>query len=196
MLEYSVKNRWLGNSLIYRDYIIYRLKLSQYLLCFNKKYLKYYYPYHYQEAINKAIKKKKIKADRNIVFSLVREESRFDRLALSPSHAMGLFQIIPPTGKYIKKKLKYKTDDTIYNVYVNSLFGIYYFNSWLKENNIENMIYALCSYNAGYKRLAKWKESSKYKEDYPEIFIELIPYNETRNYVKKVLTSYYLYSQM
>ncbi len=194
MLFYSVNNNWLGSSLIFRNYILYRKKLSPYLICIDKEYLDYYYPSHYKEEISEVIKSRSIKINKNLIFSLIREESRFDRLALSPADAMGLFQIIPSTAEWIKKKLKHKTDDTIYNVHLNTLFGIYYFNSLLKKDDPENIIYALGSYNAGSRRVYKWKKRCKYTDDYPELFIELIPINETRNYVKKILTSYYMYS--
>lgn len=195
MLKYSVEHNFLGNSLVFRKSILYKLNFFPYLICFNKKYLKYYYPFHYKETIVKIIKKRGYKIEKPLLFSLVRQESNFDKLAHSPANAMGLFQVIPSTARYLKKRMKYKTNDTFYNVKVNTSLGIYYFNSLMRKYK-KNTIFALSAYNAGERRVYKWKKKIDFKKENPEVFIELIPFKETRNYIKRILSSCYFYSKL
>jgi len=58
-----------------------------------------------------------------------------------------------------------------------------------------NLIFMLTAYNAGPGRLQEWKKSIEYKND-PLLFIESIPYPETRNYVMQVMTNYWIYSEL
>ncbi len=195
ILKYSVMNNFIGDSLKYRINILYRLKVYPYIICFDNKYLKYYYPDHYNNTVEKIIKKEKFKLDTNLIYSLIRAESLFQKSVNSPANAIGLFQVMPSTADYLKKKLKLKTNDSLHSVYLNTKLGLYYFN-WLFNKYNKNKIFSLGAYNAGSGRIKKWKKKIIFNKDYPEVFIELIPFFETRTYIKKILTSYYFYSNV
>ena len=59
------------------------------------------------------------------------------------------------------------------------------------SNKLDNLVFTLASYNAGIKNVSRW--SKIYSTEIPEKFIEQIPFYETRNYVKKVLSNYIVY---
>ena len=65
--------------------------------------------------------------------------------------------------------------------------------SYIKHlsNKLDNLVFTLASYNAGVRNVSKW--SKRYPTKIPEKFIEQIPFYETRNYVKKVLSNYIVY---
>ena len=134
-----------------------------------------------------------------ISLSLARQESLFDELALSRSGAMGLMQIMPFTGKYIAKKLKvedFKVSQLL-DPEVNYRFGSFYINELIKQFSLFPL--AAASYNAGPTRIKRaLKLFGKVEDAYDlVIFTDFyIPFEETRNYVKKVLTNYYYYSQL
>lgn len=138
---------------------------------------------------------KKYNIDPKLVFAMMREESRFQETIVSNAGAIGLLQIIPPTARRLAKELKYK-DFQIKDLYkpdVNIRFSMQYLFDLSQMFNGEK-IYMIASYNAGEDAVSRWKGASK---DIPmEEFIEEIPYQETNNYVKKVLTSYWIYGRL
>ncbi len=135
-------------------------------------------------------------ADRNaldpfIVLAVMREESRFDPKARSMAGALGLMQIMPNTAHVLDKHLNMEISDNseLYNVKVNISIGAYYLNSLLKE--FGSLPVALAAYNAGHDRVREWLKEGNYQSH--DEFIEDIPYDETRNYVKRVLLTYFTY---
>jgi len=144
------------------------------------------YPLHYKELILKYSDIFDIEPA--LVFAVIREESNFKKDIRSNKNAIGLMQIIPPTGKFIAAKLKIRHYDLV-TPEDNIKMGVYYLN-FLRNyhSKYENI---LSSYNAGYNRTRQWL--STYRK-YPDEFLyELIPIYETRHYVKKVMRSYYIY---
>ncbi|HLE25632.1 MAG TPA: lytic transglycosylase domain-containing protein, partial [Thermodesulfobacteriota bacterium] len=134
----------------------------------------------------------KYQADEFIVYSIIREESRFQDDAVSRSGAIGLMQLIPDTGRSTAQKVGisgYNTD-MLYIPVVNVELGTAYFQEVLEQYN--GVVYlAIASYNAGPHNVARWVEKLNNLE--VDEFIEEIPYQETRNYVKRVLRSYGVY---
>ncbi len=183
-----------------------RLKICRYLQslgAFNESFrcankLKRYpgtsvllYPAVYSDIVNK------ISADYNIdplvIFSVMREESRFNRKAISRSGALGLMQLMPFTARRMAKSLGYETgllsDNEIMNPDLNITLGSYYLGQLISE--FGSVPVAVAAYNAGESAVRRWLEANKYNE--VDEFIEDIPYKETRLYVKKVLRSYFKY---
>ncbi len=135
----------------------------------------------------------KFELDPLIILSVIREESRFDVDAKSAACAYGLMQIMPKTAYNLDKKLKlgiYKVSQ-INNVKMNIQLGTYYLKSLFNE--FKSLAYVLAAYNAGELIVRKWIESGDYSS--VDEFIEDIPYPETRNYVKRVITSYFQYKK-
>lgn len=134
----------------------------------------------------------KYDVDEFLVYSIIREESRFQKNAVSPSGAIGLMQLIPSTGKSTAAKVGidgYRTD-MLYIPNVNIQLGTAYFKKVLEEFD-GNVVFALASYNGGPNNVARW--IARLGNLDPDEFVEEIPFYETKNYVKKVLKSYGTY---
>lgn len=135
----------------------------------------------------------KYNIDPLLVLSIIREESRFDSEARSPAGALGLMQLMPQTAYRLNTKLKLGINSShdIFNVKNNLHAGIYYLSHLMKE--FGSYAYALAVYNAGEEVVKKWLQKGSYKS--VDEFIEDIPYSETRNYVKRVLTTFFEYKR-
>ena len=134
-----------------------------------------------------------------ISLSIARQESLFDERALSRSGAIGLMQIMPFTGKYIARKLK-MDDFKVHHLYqpdVNFRFGSYYIHRQL--NRFKLFPLAAAAYNCGPSRVDRaLKRFGKVKT--PEdliVFTEVyLPFQETRDYVKRTFVNLYYYSNL
>jgi soluble lytic murein transglycosylase len=131
--------------------------------------------------------------DEALVFGLARQESRFRADVVSSAGAVGLMQLMPPTAKWVAKQLG-KTDyrpSQIGDVAINAKFGAYYFKYWL--DRFDNLsLLAIAGYNAGPGRAQAWRSARSIEG---AIYAETIPFNETRDYVKKVLANAIHYSR-
>lgn len=136
----------------------------------------------------------KYKVDPFLVFSVAREESRFDPHAKSIAGALGLMQIMPQTAYRLDRKLRLSVHNSyeILDIKNNLHFGIYLLSKLFRE--FESYSHALAAYNAGEDRVRSWLKKGRYKS--VDEFIEDIPYRETRIYVKRVLTSYFEYKRI
>ena len=133
--------------------------------------------------------------DPNLVFALVREESRFNPEARSPAGAIGLMQIMPSTGKDIARRLRLKrfAPTLLFDPETNVKCGVFYLHHLLEKFN-GNIALALGAYNAGPHNMRRWLGEKSDLD--PFEFIEDIPFPETNNYIKKVLQSYIRYSYL
>jgi tetratricopeptide (TPR) repeat protein len=123
-----------------------------------------------------------------LALAMIWQESLFDAYAVSPANAKGLMQIIPPTAKMIAAELG--VSDYAYSDPLTSIrFGMYYFRKMLQEFN--SIPLSLAAYNAGPIRVRRWVRNDPNSET--DAFIELIPYDETRNYVKYILARQQIY---
>ncbi len=131
----------------------------------------------------------------NLLFAIARQESAFELHALSRAGAVGLLQIMPRTAKSMARSLNipYKNSRQLLEIEKNLLIGSGYLKSLLERFN-ENRILALASYNAGPERVTQWLSKTKGKLTY-DLWIELIPYPETRGYVKSALMYSAIYSE-
>ena len=123
------------------------------------------------------------------------QESMFDPSAKSRQGAIGLMQIMPKTAKYISKNKKViRNNSTILkNPEINIEVGQEYIEYLLNHENINrNLIYLTAAYNGGPGNLKKWLEKTNYQND-PLLFMESIPSRETRWFIEKTLTKYWIY---
>lgn len=157
-------------------------------ITFSNKMLKLIYPILYEKEINKYAKK--YSQSPYLFLSLIREESHFDKNAKSSVGALGLSQLMPDTADFIERKSISK--DLLLTSDKNIQIGLNYF-SYLVDlfNNDEYL--AILAYNAGPGNIKKWIANSNIKSDEIDIFVENIPYLETKNYIKKILSSYWTY---
>ena len=123
-----------------------------------------------------------------LLYSLILQESLFEPPARSSAGAHGLTQIIPTTGAEIAQRLNYPNYSTelLNRPFVNIRFGAYYLR-WVQDYARENPVAALAGYNAGPGNARTWFDLSAPDE---ALFIERIPYNETRLYLQRILTYY------
>lgn len=139
--------------------------------------------------------------DPALVYALMRQESGFRADASSPSGAMGLMQLMPKTASMMKRSLDAQSagavlENDVSEPVLNVTLGQNYIQHLLDNGLVENnLIYAIAAYNAGPGRLAEWKKSERHADD-PLLFIETIPFEETRAYVMQVMTNYWIYSEM
>ena len=144
----------------------------------------------YRNQVTKYARQRKI--DPSIVFSLIRRESAFNKNAVSRVGARGLMQIMPKTGKFIAKKLKesWRTVEMLFDPETNLRFGTFYYKHMLNRFS-GNFALAAAAYNAGPHRVNRWLPDSQTLP--ADIWIEMIPFDETRNYVVAVLTNALIY---
>lgn len=138
-------------------------------------------------------KPKRSDVDYSLINAIIRQESMFSPSITSSAGAMGLMQIMPDTARHIRYKQGKKAlpEKYVYNPKINVKLGQYYVGSLLEDFG-GNLIYAICAYNAGPGNVKKWIDNGNAKHG-PIAFIESIPFPETQNYVKKVLTNYWVY---
>jgi soluble lytic murein transglycosylase len=113
--------------------------------------------------------------------AISRRESSFAPDAVSHANAHGLMQLLPSTARYVSKQKVSKRQ--LYKPATNIRLGTDYLE-YLKKKNGGNEILATASYNAGYHRVKRWLPEQGMPA---ELWIELIPFKETRNYVKNVM---------
>ena len=123
---------------------------------------------------------------------LIREESRYNVMALSSSNAIGLMQLLPGTAMGVAKRLKVpiKSHDEIHKPQNNLKFGIDYLSYVLGRYN-GNAMLAVASYNGGPNAVLAWTKRLSLED--PDAFVENVPYTETRDYIRKVFGSYWNY---
>ncbi len=148
-----------------------------------------FYPSAFAAEVEDASKKNSI--DTLLILSVIREESRFDAEARSIAGALGLMQLMPQTAQRFAKHVNVdlKNSNELYDPKTNILIGSNYLKNLITMFN--SIPVAIAAYNAGEDAVRDWLKKFKYKT--VDEFIEDIPYNETRNYVKRVLTTYFEY---
>lgn len=134
--------------------------------------------------------------DPALIYALVRQESGFKQMAISPAGAMGLMQLMPATASMMSKKIGAESIAGLSPAEQNVTLGQSYIKHLLKNQLVEeNIVFMLAAYNAGIGRLQQWKQNIDYQDD-PLLFIEYIPFGETRHYVMQVLTNYWVYNEI
>jgi soluble lytic murein transglycosylase len=127
-------------------------------------------------------------------YGLIRQESRFIMNASSSVGASGLMQVMPNTAKYVAKKIGMTsyTQDKLKDTNTNLTLGSNYLNMVLTDLD-GSWVLASAAYNAGPSRSKLWRERLNGPVE-GAIFAETIPFNETRTYVKNVLSNASYYS--
>ncbi|MBY0370376.1 lytic transglycosylase domain-containing protein [bacterium] len=131
------------------------------------------------------------KVDPDFAYAILRQESAFNPGAVSPVNARGLMQLMPLLGQQIAQAWRYPhyTKRSLFFARENIQMGVYHLAQLDKQFHHPALVAA--AYNAGSKRVAAWwKRAAGAPLD---VFIELIPILETRNYVKLVLRNQMFY---
>ena len=133
--------------------------------------------------------------DRALVFALIRQESKFKANAKSRLGARGLMQLMPGTARFTAKRERIKGVDrhTLLDPEINITLGQSYIDHLLSNEIVGgNIFYLLCAYNAGPGNLKKWLPKTNFAED-PLLFIESIRSRETRQFIERVSSNYWIY---
>lgn len=128
------------------------------------------------------------------VYGLIRQESRFVKHAKSEAGAHGLMQVMPATARWLARKLGMKgyRRAMVRKTDTNLMLGTYYMKTVLNKFD-NNPVLASAAYNAGPARALRWR-SDKPLEG--AIYIETIPFDETRGYVRKVMSNTMYYARL
>ncbi|MGL5324516.1 MAG: transglycosylase SLT domain-containing protein [Aeromonas sp.] len=123
----------------------------------------------------------------SLLYAISRQESALYPLAQSPVGARGLMQLMPATAKETAGKLgvPYRNEQQLFDPAMNIRLGSAYLKRLLDVYD-GNRILAAAAYNAGPGRVKRWREQSDNKP--MDVWVESIPYKETRNYVQNVLS--------
>tara|TARA_B100000963_G_scaffold357322_1_gene379227 strand:+ start:3433 stop:5691 length:2259 start_codon:yes stop_codon:yes gene_type:complete len=158
---------------------------------------RFYNKYNYPIISTPKTVNNKTMPKQEIVLAIIRQESEFDKKANSWAGARGMMQLMKPTAKIVAKqaKLPYSISGLTRDPEYNIKLGSYYFNGLL-ENYNGVFPFAIAAYNAGPNRVKTWRrvngDPSKGEISYIN-WIEQIRFEETRNYVQRVLENINVY---
>jgi soluble lytic murein transglycosylase len=130
-----------------------------------------------------------------LVAALVRQESAWDPRATSAAGARGLMQVMPPTGAALARRLAIKPwhADSLYNPALNLRLGIAYLAEAVRRHN-GDIPSVLAAYNAGPSRVTLW--TARFGGEDRDLWIERIPFTETRDYVRTIQRNLALYRSL
>jgi soluble lytic murein transglycosylase len=148
------------------------------------------WPKTYRSLIERSARASKV--DPDLLQGLIREESRFNPRARSATGALGLAQLMPATARQVAESLEvpFSGEATLLQPDQNIRLGAAYLGQLLKQFG-GNTAYAVAAYNAGPRAVERWR--SQLPEAELDEWVEHITFDETRDYVKKVLGSYSAY---
>ena len=127
---------------------------------------------------------------KSFAMAIARRESSFRSDAISPVGAAGLMQLMPGTARYVAKEKVSRSE--LFKVNDNVEYGVQYLRYLMDKLN-NNPVLVSASYNAGWRKVLEWLPAN---EALPvDIWIENIPYKETRAYVKAVMAYQHIYDQ-
>lgn len=145
--------------------------------------------------------------DPALVFAFARQESGFHAAAKSHMGATGVMQLMPDTANYLRRNKAilsqtftespveadlHRLTEPLYNLSLGESYLHYLMQqSWIRDN----LFYLAAAYNAGPGKLLEWQKTLDHAND-PLLFVEMIPYPETRKYVMQVMTNYWIYRDL
>ncbi len=185
--DWSNLVRWVDRNL---DRPLFRLDLKD-------PVVRLHYPLAHRNAVVKAAEEFKVPP--YLILSVMREESRFQADAISRAGALGLMQIMPNLGERLGADLKDSRAkrSQLTNPEISIRYGAYHLKELMERVNRMDIpanlrwVVIVASYNAGIEPVLRWlknKDTSSLG-----IFVESIPYTETRYYVKRVLQTANIY---
>ena len=130
--------------------------------------------------------------DENLVYSIIKAESKFDENAVSRRGAKGLMQIADITRDWAIEELELNDDIDIYDPETNIRIGCWYLNTLYKEFGKTDLVIA--AYNGGSGNVKKWLSDKEYSKDGENLYI--IPFSETDKYLIKVNKFYEKYKML
>lgn len=150
------------------------------------------YPAPYREALQPPLQEHDL--EEAWVYGVMRQESRFVTLARSEVGAAGLMQVMPETARWAARRLGLKGyhKGMIHQLDMNLRLGTYYMKSVYSRFD-DSPVLASAAYNAGPTRARRWRGNRLLEG---AIYIETIPFDETRDYVRKVMSNTHYYARL
>lgn len=151
-----------------------------------------YFPLKYQDTIRKYSQKYGL--DPYLVLAVIKVESNFMPEAVSPKKARGLMQITEKTGKWGagQIQLTHYSVEKLFDPEINIQIGCWYLSVLYQE--FEDTDLVLAAYNGGSGNVSQWLKDSSLSSSGKRL--DKIPFSETRNYVKKVKNSRFVYKKL
>lgn len=155
--------------------------------------MKILYPMYHKEKILKYANEYKV--DPYLISAIIRVESKFYHKAQSHKGARGLMQISPITGRWAAEELNIQgySEEMLFEPEINIRIGCWYIHILEKEFG-QNLTTIIAAYNGGSGNVSKWLQDERYSRDGKTL--TYIPFEETREYVKKVIKNYRIYSNL
>lgn len=150
------------------------------------------YPTPYRDVVSEYTRQ--LGLDEAWVYGLVRQESRFVVDARSSAGAQGLMQLMPATARQVARRLGLSglNRQRVTAIDTNISLGTYYLRD-LMDSLGEQPVVATAAYNAGPSRARTWRADAPLEG---AVYAETIPFNETRDYVRKVMSNTVFYSRL
>jgi soluble lytic murein transglycosylase len=127
-----------------------------------------------------------------LLLAIIRQESHYEGFVVSSASARGLMQIIPSTGAQLANELNWPANYTVtdlYRPYVSLVFGTTYLAR--QRQYFDGDLYdMLAAYNGGPGNTMAWQELA---DDDPDLFLETVRIQETRDYIRLITENYYIY---
>jgi soluble lytic murein transglycosylase len=157
-----------------------------------REFWEMFYPLGWRDALTAAAGRAAL--DPYLVAAVVREESSFYPQARSRVGARGLMQLMPDTGRAVAqaRQIPFPDPDVLDQPVTNLEIGATFFGGLLREFRDARL--AAAAYNAGPTRVREWWANRK--TDDLEVWVEQIPFNETRAFVKRVMLSWQEYQRV
>lgn len=151
------------------------------------------FPQPYSDHVTEMAQKTKIPS--SLIYSIMKQESAFNERARSHADAIGLMQVIPGLAKQLSRKFEvpYRHQVDLYDPLINIQLGSYELMEQVRKQNGQ-LTYVAAAYNAGPNALSNWLKNRK-RDDVLE-FIEEIPYDETKTYVKLIARNKLFYERI
>ncbi len=180
----------------YRSLYLARTRLGDMLQTFTQSSVPvwyYSYPAGYSYVIENYASKYQL--DPMVVYSIILQESKYKPDAVSGSGALGIMQIMPSTGAKVAKNISLTPffPQLLFDPQINIGIGVWYFKQLLIKYK-GNYVLSFAAYNAGTKAVDKWLAASHACNT--DEFIEEIPFSETRDYVKGIITNLAAYTMI
>ena len=152
------------------------------------------FPLTHQKLVIRQSQKQKINPA--WAFAVIRQESAFTPDAKSHAGALGLMQLMPRTARQMARKLRVRLRNTrksLLNITTNVRLGVGYLKR-ISDRYKGHPVLATAAYNAGTSRVKSWLPEAGTSVP-ADLWIEMVPFNETRNYLKRVLTYTVIYEK-
>lgn len=148
------------------------------------------FPVNYQSEVRKISRQYQLEPAH--VYAVIRQESAFNKDARSHAGALGLMQLMPKTGRVTAKKhnIPLASTSLLYQPDKNISIGSAYLKQVMEAYD-DNIVLASAAYNAGPHRVKRWLPEDKEKP--ATQWIAMVPFNETRNYIQRILAYIAIY---